>query len=42
MTICKYSDIKGKKEVSDTCGICIDEFANADESKEKFWVAETP
>lgn len=42
MTVSKYSDIKDKEGVSDTCGICIDEFANADETNLNHWVAETP
>lgn len=42
LTINKYSEIKDKSHVSDTCGICIDEFENADEANEDYWVAETP
>jgi len=42
LKISKYSEIEDKTHVSDTCGICIDEFVNADETNEDLFVAETP
>jgi hypothetical protein len=42
LKISKYSDIKFKDNVANTCIICIEDFEFADESKEDFWIVETP
>lgn len=42
LKIMKFSEVLDKTTIADTCGICIDEFSQADDENEDLHIAETP